>query len=53
MTPIIALDAMGGDFGSSVGVPAAARLLVEKPDTRLILVGLADKLVQEIARENV
>ena len=49
-TPIIALDAMGGDFGPSVVVPAAARLLVEKPDTRLILVGLADQLEQEMER---
>ena len=43
-TPIVALDAMGGDFGPEIVVPAAARLLKEKPNTKLILVGLEEIL---------
>lgn len=36
---IIALDAMGGDFGPSVVIPAAAQALLEKPDLRFIFFG--------------
>ncbi len=43
-TPIIALDAMGGDFGPEVVIPAAIRLLKAKPQTCLILVGQEDVL---------
>ena len=46
--PIIALDAMGGDFGPEVIVPAAARILKENPQARLILVGLQDEIKQQI-----
>lgn len=46
--PIIALDAMGGDFGPEVIVPAAARILNEIPNVRLILVGLEDVLRQHL-----
>ena len=35
----VALDAMGGDFGPSVVVPAALRALNEHPELKLILVG--------------
>lgn len=48
--PIIALDAMGGDFGPDVVVPAAARVLKEKPDARLILVGLEDQLLEQVKK---
>ncbi|MGD2083968.1 MAG: phosphate acyltransferase, partial [Chromatiales bacterium] len=41
-TVTIALDAMGGDFGPEVVVPAALRFLERDPDTRLILVGQED-----------
>jgi len=50
--PIIALDAMGGDFGPEVIVPAAARILKEKPSARLILVGLQDEIKQQITQHN-
>jgi len=40
----IALDAMGGDHGPSVVVPAALRALARHPDLRLILVGDRDVL---------
>ncbi|HEY9050366.1 MAG TPA: phosphate acyltransferase PlsX [Gammaproteobacteria bacterium] len=46
--PVIALDAMGGDFGPEVIVPAAALLLKEKPNTQLILVGLEDVIRQHM-----
>ena len=48
--PIIALDAMGGDFGPEVVVPAAGRLLKEMPEVRLILVGLEEPLKQQVSR---
>lgn len=48
--PIIALDAMGGDFGPQVVVPAAARLLKERPDSHLILVGDQAQLEQQVQK---
>ena len=44
MQKTIALDAMGGDHGPSVVVPAAARVLKSFPDVRLIFVGKRDQL---------
>lgn len=41
----IALDAMGGDHGPSVVVPAAAQVLSRHPHVRLILVGQTDRLL--------
>jgi len=38
--PVIAVDAMGGDHGPSVTIPAALAFLEETPDARVILVGL-------------
>lgn len=40
----IALDAMGGDHGPSVVVPAAIRMVQAHPDLELILVGNPDKI---------
>jgi len=40
----IALDAMGGDFGPEVVVPAAINFLKKRNDVCLILVGQEDKL---------
>lgn len=39
MSLTVALDAMGGDYGPSVVVPAAFRALAEHPELRLIMVG--------------
>ncbi|MDH4273590.1 MAG: phosphate acyltransferase PlsX [Gammaproteobacteria bacterium] len=39
MNPVIALDAMGGDYGPTVVVPAALRALQEDPGLQCILVG--------------
>jgi phosphate acyltransferase len=45
---IIALDAMGGDFGPGVVVPAALQVLKEDPRIKLILVGDESILQQEL-----
>ena len=46
--PVIALDAMGGDHGPSVIVPAAALILKQFPKVRLILVGQQDVLEKHL-----
>jgi glycerol-3-phosphate acyltransferase PlsX len=43
-TVTIAVDAMGGDHGPSVTVPAAVSMLAKYPYLRLIMVGRADAL---------
>ena len=47
---IIALDAMGGDHGPKVTVPAARKALNEINDISLVLVGDRDQLQAEIDR---
>lgn len=42
--PVVALDAMGGDHGPSVVVPAALDCLAKNPHLKLILVGDESKL---------
>ncbi len=46
----VALDAMGGDHGPSVVVPAAFRSLDQQPEMSLVLVGDQAILEQEMAR---
>jgi glycerol-3-phosphate acyltransferase PlsX len=46
----IALDAMGGDHGVVVTVPAALNALEREPDLKLILVGRREDLSAELAR---
>jgi glycerol-3-phosphate acyltransferase PlsX len=48
----VALDAMGGDHGPPVIVPAAIRVLEGQPELRLILVGDRGTLEREIARHS-
>lgn len=48
-TITISLDAMGGDFGPSVVVPAAYNFLKEHRDVSLILVGKEEVLKQHLA----
>ncbi|MBI5611841.1 MAG: phosphate acyltransferase PlsX [Gammaproteobacteria bacterium] len=50
MANTIALDAMGGDHGPSVTIPAALAALAGQPDLRLILVGPRDVIQAELAR---
>lgn len=48
----IAIDAMGGDIGPLVTVPASLAVLNEHPDVRLILVGKSDVLTQLLLDQN-
>lgn len=48
----IAVDAMGGDHGPSVTVPAVLAVLREQPDVSVILVGLEDQLRPVLSRLN-
>ena len=45
-TAVIALDAMGGDFGPDVVVPAAAKILSRNDALRIVLVGDEGRLRQ-------
>jgi len=47
---VIAIDAMGGDHGPVVTVPAALRALEKYPKLKLILVGEQQVLGEELAR---
>jgi glycerol-3-phosphate acyltransferase PlsX len=49
MSVTVAVDAMGGDHGPSVTVPAALAFLEERPDAYVILVGLEPALSQALA----
>jgi glycerol-3-phosphate acyltransferase PlsX len=49
-TVTIALDAMGGDHGPSVTVPAAVSILAKHPDLKLILVGRQEVLAPLMKR---
>lgn len=48
--PIIAIDAMGGDFGPEVTVAAAANILKRRKDVKLILVGLEEQIRQQMSQ---
>jgi glycerol-3-phosphate acyltransferase PlsX len=49
MPVTIAVDAMGGDHGPAVTVPAALRFLEETPDARALLVGNEDAIGKTMA----
>lgn len=49
----IAIDAMGGDHGPAVTVPAALAALAKEPTLKLILVGRRELLLEELARHRV
>ncbi len=51
MPVTVAVDAMGGDHGPSVTLPAALRFLEETPDARVILVGQEGPLKAAMARQ--
>jgi glycerol-3-phosphate acyltransferase PlsX len=50
MKTVIAVDAMGGDFGPSVTVPACLDFLASNLEAELLLVGLREPLERELAR---
>ena len=47
---LITLDAMGGDYGVSITVPAAMKALERYPELQLILVGDKDIIQQELTK---
>lgn len=47
----IAIDAMGGDFGPSVTVPAALQILQRYPDVEVLLVGQEELLTQVLSHQ--
>ena len=47
---VIAVDAMGGDHGPSVTVPASLDFLASDGESTLLLVGLREPLERELAR---
>ena len=51
MPVTLAVDAMGGDHGPSVTVPASLRFLEDAPDARVILVGRPDAIEDSLANE--
>ena len=48
--PVIAVDAMGGDHGPPVTVPASLDFLAQDRESKLLLVGLREPLERELAR---
>ena len=48
MKTVIAVDAMGGDHGPAVTVPACLDFLESNPDAELLLVGLKEPVVLKI-----
>ncbi|TDR82818.1 phosphate acyltransferase PlsX [Paludibacterium purpuratum] len=51
MTITVAVDAMGGDVGLKVTVPASLRFLEEHPEARLILVGDSQAIEAELSEQ--
>jgi glycerol-3-phosphate acyltransferase PlsX len=51
MKTVIAVDAMGGDHGPSVTVPASLDFLANHPEAELLLVGLEASVRAELARQ--
>ncbi|MDR3441914.1 MAG: phosphate acyltransferase PlsX [Legionella sp.] len=49
----IAIDAMGGDHGLSVVIPACVRAAKSNPDLKLILVGVHDKINAHLKKQGV
>ena len=52
MKTVIAVDAMGGDHGPQVTVPACIDFLATNAEAELLLVGLEDPIRRELARHH-
>jgi glycerol-3-phosphate acyltransferase PlsX len=50
---VIALDAMGGDFGPDVVIPAAAKVISRRNDVHIILVGDEERLLACAKNHNI
>lgn len=53
MTAVVAIDAMGGDLGAQVTVPAALEFVRRHADARVILVGQPQVLEAELQRARI
>ncbi|MGB8078839.1 MAG: phosphate acyltransferase, partial [Gallionella sp.] len=53
MDVTLAIDAMGGDHGTTVTVPAAVEYLKQFPDDTIILVGIHDAIETEMRAQGV
>ncbi len=53
MAITVAIDAMGGDYGLGVTVPAALEALKTDPDLHVVLVGLSDAIELELKSHQV
>jgi len=53
MKTVIAVDAMGGDHGPAVTIPACLDFLAAHPEAEILLVGLEEPLRKELARHGV
>ncbi|MFZ4076479.1 MAG: phosphate acyltransferase PlsX [Legionellaceae bacterium] len=51
-TVTIAVDAMGGDHGLSVIIPACASIIRKKPKLNLLLVGDYDAIAKQLKKQN-
>jgi len=49
----LAIDAMGGDHGTTVTIPAAVDYLKQFPDDTIILVGIPDAIESELRAQGV
>lgn len=49
----IAIDAMGGDFGCPVTVPAAVTVLAQNPEIRIILLGDNETIRQQLKQNTI
>jgi glycerol-3-phosphate acyltransferase PlsX len=52
MPVTVAVDAMGGDHGPAVTLPAALRFLESQPDARVIAVGIEPSMRAALARQS-
>jgi glycerol-3-phosphate acyltransferase PlsX len=52
MSVTIAIDAMGGDVGPAVTVPASLSMIRQHPQLHLVLVGLQDVVNSELGRQD-
>ena len=50
MTVTVAVDAMGGDHGPAVTIPAALEFIAMTPDTRVILVGIEEAIRRALVK---
>jgi len=47
----ISVDAMGGDFGPSVTIPASLKVLKKYENISIVLVGIADEITQILKKK--